>query len=818
MFGFLTLLALAVLLTAIGWMIFCIVRHKGKNGFYRPINILSIGVMLTGAVLYIAYYTLLKNTSVESGVAVGFLEGFFTVIHDVYQLFSADSDYTGVFGKIHEALGGVSGVLGSSERFFFALYRFTYVLLYAIAPILTLGVIVSVFKDFVAKRVYHFHYFSDVYIFSELNERSLALATDIVKGSAAEREAEYQKGLATLNEDFDIRMARAIKDVEKEYYAAKNAEIEAAEREGRAFDQTKVALPYTRKVHRAYFAHHAKRVKVIFLGVEEYNDEETHLAEQARQLGGIVFRSGLLTTRFGFHSKNSNMTFFLIGENEAENVDTAIGLLAQYATRDNTQVYVFSDSPESELLLKSAGDESRKKAERLELERMSAKERAALEARKAAEAADEEAKQAAQMAAIRNDPENFALYVTEAPSDYRSGALVRRVNVIRSLIYHTLYHFRFISDYDEERAAYAAKVKEERTAELESTMKRFLEGCSEEDQAAAMKKLSQVQKEEFLNLRRRWDAEDSAYRQKIEEENGKIRNIFERAATSPEGDKVISAVVIGMGLHGTEMLKALAWYGQMEGYRLYVNAFDRDKGAKSRFIAKCPELMSPKYNGPQAEGQEDCYRIDIHAVDIDSQEFIDILETLPQITYVAVCLGDDEKNLEIAVKMRSLCKKFGAFPFIQAIRYNLGENEDFSQAKNFKGQAYDIDLIGDMKSIYSVNAILQSSLEYLALSRHMKWGGERSFWEFEYNHNSSIASALHHDTKIRLGLPGAHLPPNERNDADRDMLRRLEHRRWNAYMRSEGYVFGKRDDLAKTHHCLVLFDELSEYEQNKDDD
>ena len=811
MFEFLTLLALAVLLAAIGWMIYCIIRHKGKNGIYKPINILSIGVMLTGAVLYIAYYALLKNASVEDGVVVGFLEGLFTVIHDVYQLFSADSDYTGVFAQIHEALGG-------ADSFFFSLYRFTYVILYAIAPILTLGVIVSVFKDFVAKRVYHLNYFSDVYIFSELNERALALATDIVKGSAAEREAEYEKGLATLNEDFDIRMARAIRDVENEYNAAKNAEIEAAEREGREFDPTRIKRPWARKVHRAYFAEHSKRVKVVFLGVEEYNDEETHLAEQVRQLGGIVFRSGLLTTRLGFHAKSANMTFFLISENEAENVDTAIGLLAQYATRDKTQIYVFSDSPESELLLKSAGDESRKKAERLALERMSPKKKAALAAEKAAEEADAKAKEAAQEAAIENDPENFALYVTEAPSDYRSGALVRRVNVIRSLIYHTLYHFRFISDYDEERAAYAAAVKEKRTAELEATVKRFTEGKPEEDQATVMRNLPAAQKEEFLTLRRQWDEEDNKYRQKIEEENGKIRNIFERAATSPEGDKVISAVVIGMGLHGTEMLKALAWYGQMDGYRLYVNAFDRDKGAKSRFTAKCPELMSPKYNGPQAEGQEDCYRIDIHAVDIDSQEFIDILATLPQITYVAVCLGDDEKNLEIAVKMRSLCKKFGAFPFIQAIRYNLGENEDFSQAKNFKGQAYDIDLIGDMKSIYSVNAILQSSLEYLALSRHMKWGGERSFWEFEYNHNSSIASALHHDTKIRLKLPGADLPPNERTPEDRDMLRRLEHRRWNAYMRSEGYVFGKRDDLAKTHHCLVLFDELSEYEQNKDDD
>jgi len=50
-------------------------------------------------------------------------------------------------------------------------------------------------------------------------------------------------------------------------------------------------------------------------------------------------------------------------------------------------------------------------------------------------------------------------------------------------------------------------------------------------------------------------------------------------------------------------------------------------------------------------------------------------------------------------------------------------------------------------------------------------------------------------------------------------LRRLEHRRWNAYMRSEGYTYAPvRNDLAKVHHCLVPFDDLPLKEQVKDDD
>ena len=108
----------------------------------------------------------------------------------MYQLFSADSDYTGVFAEMHAALSNTAGDLSSANEVFFGIYRAIYVLLYAFAPILTLGVILSIFKNLVAKSIYHANYFSDVYIFSELNERALALASSIVSSSNDEREAQ----------------------------------------------------------------------------------------------------------------------------------------------------------------------------------------------------------------------------------------------------------------------------------------------------------------------------------------------------------------------------------------------------------------------------------------------------------------------------------------------------------------------------------------------------------------------------------------------------------------------------------------------------
>ncbi|MBQ7793788.1 MAG: hypothetical protein IJ366_04635 [Clostridia bacterium] len=101
----------------------------------------------------------------------------------------------------------------------------------------------------------------------------------------------------------------------------------------------------------------------------------------------------------------------------------------------------------------------------------------------------------------------------------------------------------------------------------------------------------------------------------------------------------------------------------------------------------------------------------------------------------------------------------------------------------------------------------------------MKWGNEEDFWRFEYNSKSSIASAIHRRAKIECNIPGADVEVSQRTEEEKYNLRRLEHRRWNAYIRSEGYTYGEiRNDLAKTHNCLVPFDELPPHEQEKDDD
>ncbi len=303
-------------------------------------------------------------------------------------------------------------------------------------------------------------------------------------------------------------------------------------------------------------------------------------------------------------------------------------------------------------------------------------------------------------------------------------------------------------------------------------------------------------------------------------ERGEI--LFDSAKEGEDGSKHISALVIGMGRHGTEMTKALAWFGQMDGYTLEINAFDRDPLAEEKFICSAPELMSEKYNGVTVDGEAQ-YKISIHpGIDVETSTFAEEIAKLGNTTYVLVALGNDDVNINTAIRLRMYFERMKIYPVIHSIVYNSQQKNALSGAKNYRGQPYDIEFIGDMESSYTEDVIIDSALEEDALRRHLKWGKEEEFWAYEYNYRSSVASAIHMAARIKCGIPGTDKREEELSAEERHTIEVLEHRRWNAYMRAEGYVFSgskdksSRNDLAKMHHDLVDFSSLTEEEKRKD--
>ena len=300
--------------------------------------------------------------------------------------------------------------------------------------------------------------------------------------------------------------------------------------------------------------------------------------------------------------------------------------------------------------------------------------------------------------------------------------------------------------------------------------------------------------------------------------------LFESALPASDGQKCINALVIGTGGHGREMIKTLTWFCQMEGYRIEIHAFDMDPYAEDRFTLIAPELMSPRNNGVYIKGEAQ-YKIVFHSgVSVSDARFTRALDEVGVPTYVFVSMGEDARNVRTAVLLRQYFRqKHMPDPVIQAIVYDSKNKDILNGATNWKGKSYGIEFIGDLEEMYSERVILRQDLEEEALTTHKGYGGsENDFYRFEYNYRSSMASALHRHLRRKLNIANFDKPASELTVEERDLLERIEHNRWNAYMRSEGYVYSgdkdasTRDDLAKMHHNLIPFDELSEEDKRKD--
>lgn len=303
-------------------------------------------------------------------------------------------------------------------------------------------------------------------------------------------------------------------------------------------------------------------------------------------------------------------------------------------------------------------------------------------------------------------------------------------------------------------------------------------------------------------------------------EHGQV--IFDTAKVLTNGQKTIHILIAGLGQYGKEMLKTLTWFCQMDGYRVYIDAFDKDKYVEDRITAECPELVSERYNGIFGKGDAE-YKITIHAgIDVYTSTFNKIVEKIEDTTFIFTALGNDSENVKVATRLRVLMEQMGRHPHITTIVKDSHVNKGLQNIHNFKGQEYDIDFIGALDQMYSEKAIIGSDLEREALKRHLKWGDEDDFWKYEYNYQSSIATTIHTKMKKYCGISGAGKREEELTVKERDFLEKLEHRRWNAYMRSEGYIYSgdpdscSRNDLGKMHHNLMPYSLLSEEDKRKD--
>lgn len=293
-----------------------------------------------------------------------------------------------------------------------------------------------------------------------------------------------------------------------------------------------------------------------------------------------------------------------------------------------------------------------------------------------------------------------------------------------------------------------------------------------------------------------------------------------------QGQKQIRIAILGLGNCGTEFLKTICCLAQMPGYTAEIHVFDKGDAGR-RFEGAAPELAA--FNGKKIAGEAE-YTIVFHDfVDVKDPEFAELFSAAEGYTGIYVMLGEDELNIETAMRLKTALKRKTPEEKtpIYAVVYDPAKSEIMQDGglKNMEGKEYGIVFIGSLRECYSLQNIEQRDAEEKAKRLHMQWANteeekrdaEEKFDRFEYYRRSSMMQEVYRELREGLGYwrESDETPAGRANN---DLLRLYEHRRWNTYMRGEGYVWGEtKDHIAKTHPLLVPFGELPESEKKKDD-
>ncbi len=289
------------------------------------------------------------------------------------------------------------------------------------------------------------------------------------------------------------------------------------------------------------------------------------------------------------------------------------------------------------------------------------------------------------------------------------------------------------------------------------------------------------------------------------------------------GKKKINLLIVGLGQYGVELLKAACWSCQMIGYSLTIHILDKAENCQDTIRSIAPELLEKSDCDDPGEVK---YSLRFYPnVDVCDATLMDSLENMGRITVAFTTLGDDELNMETAMKLSSAFKKQEIAqgwktPNVYAVVYNVIKSDTILEngLRSIKDEPYAIKLIGGLSSRFSLEVIEQLQMENEAIRCHTKWSETdaqkeadmETFYKYEYYRTSSRAEAIY--AKLREGL-GIELG---KDGVTLEQISEYEHMRWCAYMRTEGYVYGKKkDNIAKTHPSLKSYWELALEDRKK---
>ena len=137
----------------------------GKDSVFRkrPLLTLSIGVFISSMLMFIPVYRDFFSNNI-----LGMIETIIMSIHNTIRLFVVDADY--------EIISIFVDDLNLTTKL---IYQVVSTICYIFAPLLTFSFVVSFFKNINAYLKINLSNYHEIYIFSNINEKALVLASDI---------------------------------------------------------------------------------------------------------------------------------------------------------------------------------------------------------------------------------------------------------------------------------------------------------------------------------------------------------------------------------------------------------------------------------------------------------------------------------------------------------------------------------------------------------------------------------------------------------------------------------------------------------------
>lgn len=801
-------------------------RRRRTKRLFTVMQMLTFGFFASVAVMYYPVFVTsfdfgagVSPTAEPDGwaVAVAGVRAAFMTVFQTLKVFMLDGEYQNILDM---------GEYLSADAY--TVYSCYSVGVFCFAPILTATSILSVFKSFTARIRYSLCLFRPMYVLSELNVCSVALARSI--------------------------LAEAKKNNEK---------------------------------------------AAVFFADAYSKDEQTapELWADAAELGAVCLKEDI--TGLSFRFKFNPVSLFLVsvddtcGLDESQNVNAAEKLTGELHHKSNINIYVYAVSDESGIILDSLNTDGNDLATAVE------NSIACVEEAQAEKKAGEPALRAI------SDSDPFEKGVVRIPLNRRKK-------------WKKLFLEMPLFNSDAQRGGMRIRCDDGKT--VEDTDEKLV------DFGFLVRRINPVKNLAIQTLQ----SLDPFALSVLDPNTGLP---YEGGEKAIKEKRSISILVLGQGAIGREFVKTALWYCQLADCSLKITVVDhsadskgKPRNAREYFEASCPEIDP----GKKKKDRGDCnYDIEFFSdVDCFSSSFETFFmnneERLRDTKMVFVTLGDDDKNLAVAVNVRRIFDRMKPpidendkrkpieLPLISAVVFDDQKNENLNAVTadggnsgglvDYSGKAYNVRIIGSLSEQFSRTAVdLVSDTDGVALSTHVEWiffaermrkqllgnaatldsvfeykvshsdeqkrqelaekfsdgnGGladpkgfidslfsyERSYFKedgrvneklckdikkflrYEYYRDSSRAKEAHRRMLLR-NFPDEYRCMTDASNASDPYCecpncnnrRVTEHMRWNMYMRVHGYRYAdKRNDRAKQHNRLVTWEALDILERYKD--